>query len=380
MNALKAWNSKHPDIQVEGAYQGWDGYEAKLTTQFAANVAPDIMQISLNDLQQFEKDDLLLDLTKYKNTYFAGIDENQWPGLTYNGKIAAVSSGINGSASIYNKTLTDKYNLAPLTDDDTMDTLLEKCKKAVLDTNGDGKIDLWGNFDPMDGDPGGYNAMVKTFDLSVWTPDMKGCKFTDPAIINILKKYEQFRKAKVIVPPDITLMDGQSYMGGGYIVYDGSGLSMYPSTAASTKDNIVLGMPLLPFAGGKDIRSVDVGLPIAINNKCKNPDAAAKFLSWLLTDPEAAKITGMIRGVFPSKAQRDAVKDSLSNVDKSIVEVCSKLQNLGHPVNGTAMPNNYSQFLDIFTQEKNRYLLDQINLEQFMQNIQKAGSPVLAGN
>ena len=380
MEAIKAWNSKHPDIQVEGLYQGWDGYSAKLTTQFAANVAPDIMQVSLNDLQQYAKDDLLLDLTKYKSTDFAGIDENQWPGLTYNGKVAAVSSGITGGASVYNKTLTDKYNLAPFTETDTGDTVLEKYKKAVLDTNGDGKIDLWACFDCMDSDPKLYNKMIEPFGLSVWTPDMKGCKFTDPAVISKLKIMERARKAKVIVPPDVTLMDGQSYMGAGYIVYDGTGLSMFSALASSTKDELVLGMPILPPAGGIDIRSCDVGLPIAINGKCKNPDAAVKFLSWFLTDPEAAKITGMVRGVFPSKAQRDAVKDSLSKVDKSIVEVCSKIQALGHPISDTATPNNYSQFLDIFTQEKNRYLLDQINLEQFMQNIQTAGNPVLAGD
>jgi multiple sugar transport system substrate-binding protein len=377
--AIKVWNSKHPEIQVEGAYQGWDGYSAKLSTQFAAGVGPDIFQISSSDLPQFAKDGLLKDLTPYKSTDFAGIDESLWADLIFNNKIYAVSSGVSATAYAYNKTKAEKYNLDTLTADDTMDTLLAKCKKATIDTNGDGKLDLWGIFDPMDSDPSTYDSFVKPFGLSVWTPDFKGCQFTNPKIIAILKKYEQFRKMKVIVPPDVSLMDGQSYIGAGFVEYTNTTLSAFPGVVASTEDELGITLEPKPFEGGKDLRAATSGLPIAINNKTKNPDAAVKFLSWFLTDPDAAKAVGMVRGVFPSKAQRDATSSSLNSMEKSVVEVVNQLQALGHK-SDDKIPDGYVQFLDIFTQEKNRYLLDQITLEQFMENIQTSGSPALVGN
>jgi len=378
MAAIKIWNSTHPEIQVGGAYQGWDGYSAKLAASFAGDNAPDIFQISFSDFEQFSKENLLLDLTSFKSTDFAGIDKSLWTNLIYNGKTRAVASGIQGCVGIYNKTKAEKYKLAPLTDGDTMDTLLAKCKKATLDTNGDGKTDLYGIFDPMDTDPESYNNFVRPFGLSVWTSNLKGCLFSNSKVIKQIKKYEQFRKSKVILPDDVSIMNGQTYMGIGAIEYDKSSLSILPEVMAGTRDEIGLAMEPKPFAGGKDLRAT-TSIPIAINSMCKYPDAAVKFLSWFLTDPRSAIALKMVRSVPPSKTQRDALLSISNPIEKNIVEIASKLQALGN-VAFEKVPNNYGQFLEIFQQEKNRYLLNAITLDQFMTNLQEAGNPIFAAS
>jgi oligogalacturonide transport system substrate-binding protein len=58
-------------------------------------------------------------------------------------------------------------------------------------------------------------------------------------------------------------------------------------------------------------------LMFAVSKKSKNPEIAAKFLNYLLTDPEAAAILGLTRGVPSSDSQFRALArtDSLQGTE-----------------------------------------------------------------
>ncbi len=380
IKAVDIWNNAHPEIQVETSFSGWDGYHEKLFTQFTGNNAPDIFQFSNDSYDDYVSKKLLTDVTAYVDNKFAGIDKNLWSDVTTNGKSYAIPGGNNGDSLVFNKTKLDELGLSYPTNDESWDTLFDRCVDVTKkgDLNKDGKNDIWGIFDPMDRDqPSVYNDYVRPFGLSIWTADMKGCNLNDPKVIEVLKKYARFHDAKVIVPPEITILDGQSYIGIGVIAYTISAISTFPSAVVQSTDKLGMVMAPKPPSGGEDLRAPYCTMLWGVNNSTKNKEAAVKFLSWFLTSPEAAETLGLVRGVSSSEAQRTALMDKLTPEESQMMDVTNKLAALDNTPY-QEIPPNYAEFSAAYEQEMNRYLLDLISLETFLNKVAKDAGPILA--
>lgn len=47
LKVIKLFEEKNPGITVKAEYAGYDGYQARLSTQFAGGTEPDVMQVLL---------------------------------------------------------------------------------------------------------------------------------------------------------------------------------------------------------------------------------------------------------------------------------------------------------------------------------------------
>jgi ABC-type glycerol-3-phosphate transport system substrate-binding protein len=133
--------------------------------------------------------------------------------------------------------------------------------------------------------------------------------------------------------------------------------------------------PKTPF----ETRHCNLATPIGIYSKTKYPKQAIEFLSWLTTSRESAKASGMVRGVFSSSSQREAVAASLSDTNKKIVSIAKKILDMGVPMINPR-PLNYQQFQDIFEYEKSQYLYGRMTIEQMCKNIYDNANDLLNPN
>ena len=79
LKAVDAFMEKYPNITVKSSYSAWDGWEDKMSSQFATGTAPDVNQINWNWITSFSSDgsafyDLnklsdILDLTQFSQGY-----------------------------------------------------------------------------------------------------------------------------------------------------------------------------------------------------------------------------------------------------------------------------------------------------------------------
>jgi multiple sugar transport system substrate-binding protein len=378
--AVKLWNASHPDIQVETYFQGYDGYSDKLITQFAGKTAPDIFQIEMGSTQGYAGKGQLLDLTPYMQKEFAGLDASLKAYFVVDKKNYSVSSGVTGPALLYNKTYLDKLGAAAPTDNETLDTLLEKCKQATRDLNGDGKTDVWGI-----GDPVAWNIsdFIRDFALQsgvdIYAPDMKSSNFGDPKLIAVYKLLGRFRDAGVCpAPGQVTVKEGGNEFTSGYTVFYPGALSSVASSISSMKDDVeVVAMPVASMAG--DNRTLKTGLPMGIYAGTKHKKEAVAFLSWLLTSPDAAKVLGMVRGILPSKAQRDAVAAAGDKASTEISRIASLYDSLKHAT-GVILeePVNIDEWSQLVEDTVQEYQYKKITIEQMCEKIKKQGDPILA--
>ena len=84
------------------------------------------------------------------------------------------------------------------------------------------------------------------------------------------------------------------------VVYEwNSAIGQYQDTLS--KDNELIIGELLKGIGPNNSAFVKVNMALAINKNTKHPKEAAKFLNFLLSDPEAVKILGLSRGIPSNK-------------------------------------------------------------------------------
>jgi hypothetical protein len=85
---------------------------------------------------------------------------------------------------------------------------------------------------------------------------------------------------------------------------------------------------------------------------------------------------GMVRGIFPSKAQRNAINKVLTPTWRKVIKVADMIAdcqvNRGYP-----NPKYWNEYADIWEKEKAKYNFRKVTLAEFLQNMARKADPVL---
>ena len=364
--AIDTWNEMHPETQIEGIGYGWDGYHDMLTTQFAGHTAPDIIRYTTVKAMLYGESGLMMDLAPYVDTYFANVYKDTFWNFEYvnNGvtQLMALPTGVNTAGLMYNKDKLEEFGIPEPKFNITWDELLELCKQATRDTNGDGEIDFWG-MELISGNTDNFSTVFAQNGIEVFTADNRGTNLNTPKGIESMLIFDMF-KPYAPNPEDISLIEGESALGSGYVAFAIGPMSAF--AGYQTNSQYKMGATSYPvLKGGLEGRSTGPGQAIGINADCKYPEQAMEFLGWFLQDPEVALITGMIRGTFPSDAQNVAFMDNLDEVGRIQTEVVMFTSNLTY--NGPARripPNGYIEWQQLYIPLHDQYAYGLITMEE----------------
>lgn len=128
--ALDKYAELNPGVTLDGQFSEWGDYWNKLATSSAGNSLPDVIQMDYAYLDQYAKNNLLLDLTPYVENGTLKLDDANQDVLNsgkVNDKLYAVPIGINAPSLFYNKTVTDAAGVT-IKDNMTLDEFVEICK------------------------------------------------------------------------------------------------------------------------------------------------------------------------------------------------------------------------------------------------------------
>ncbi len=303
--AIKLFESKNPGITVKAEYMGWDGYLARLTTQIGADSEPDLMQINWAWIDMFShRGDGFYDLNKVKqHIKLSDFSESM------------INSGMSAGA----------LNGLPL----SMTTRFFMWTKATWDRAGVALPKTWADlanagpkFRALGND---YYAtdlepIEAIYLIHAWLHEHYGEQLIHPtepkvgasvehltAALNYLKTLFDNHSA---VPASVRAGTAGTYdrvaeQISEYIEGKWAGgfpwntmLTLRSKGVNEKGGNMVLGTMLTE--DGRNQKPDRIGRPsmmYAVSKNTKNPEAAAKLLSFLLTDAEAAKIQGLNRGM-----------------------------------------------------------------------------------
>ena len=113
--ALQVYSQANPGTTVDTEYLGWDDYWPRLSTETAGGNSPDVLQMDIEYLADYASRGVLLDLTPYVPSKLAVSDFDK-PVLDngkVDGKLYAISAGVNAVSILYNATAYQEAGVTP---------------------------------------------------------------------------------------------------------------------------------------------------------------------------------------------------------------------------------------------------------------------------
>ncbi|UCF90372.1 MAG: extracellular solute-binding protein [Desulfobacterales bacterium] len=288
-NIVGRFEALHPDIKVEAEALAWGDLEGKIMAALAAGSPPELSHGQPITCAALQAKGLLQPLDEV----VAAIGEdNIWDQIKKVGKFGDHYYGLVHAAGtsllVYRKDLAAQKGLKP---PQTWDDLLNNAKELTMDTNGDGKIDIYGLTIP--GDNLFINILMGELTKAnggILFDDQNRPRFTDQTMIEILN----FLKALTqYMPPG---WEGHGYRETFANMYGQKAAMMYqgygrgaslieeyaPPDMANTDYFDVWIKPHGP-SGKQPAAQVDEE-PWMLFKDCQNPQEAIEFLKFFYQD------------------------------------------------------------------------------------------------
>jgi len=318
---IELFQEAYPDITVVGEPNGGtpDHFQI-IDTQLAANDAPDIIQFGGNwpDYQQYlEALNGYLGQQLLINTPETFDQAALIPATAADGNLYAVSLGTNTLVLVYNKSMIEAAGVDLPQDNMTWDELIaygQELKAALPEgvspfvDNSTNQANYLSYFYRQEGTP-------------LWTSDDGGTSYaTVESAQKWLQMWADMRDQGLIPDADTTYTytedgpDSSALVAGDAVM----GL-VWSNQVAAYQDAMTdeVGMTTLPV-GGEDSYAIQMSQYLGMNNASENKEAAALFINFFVTSPEAGAILETNRGVPSSPVVRSAIASSATPIDAAV--------------------------------------------------------------
>lgn len=370
---------KNPNVKIETETTGWGGYWDRINTQVASVSLPDIMQHDYAYMLQFVERNILTDLTPYVNSNvinLKNVNDSFLSGGRVNGKLFGISLGTNAVSLVYDTGVLEKAGIT-VPDSTTwtwadFETIaMEIYKKTGVQTmpffTTDPKV--------------GFDNMIRQTGASTYAKDGKSLGFTDTSVLKEFFDIQlRLLDAGVLVLPEIafvtvTAEEGQLAKGNVWCDYIWS--NQLASTQATAPNP--LKMVLLPKieSSRRPGTYLKPSMFFSIPASAENPDEAAKFLNFFLTDPSANDILAAERGVPIPSDIREALKVKASDINKTVFDYISLVADNSSAIDPPD-PKASGEFLKLFRDTTQEILIGIVSIDEGVKKIMTQGNSILA--
>ncbi|MGC3961820.1 MAG: ABC transporter substrate-binding protein [Rhodocyclaceae bacterium] len=384
LKAIAAFEAKNPGVKVKGEYMGFNGYQERLSTQIAGGNEPDIMQINWAWMSAYSKrGDGFLDLNKYKQV--VALKEYSPEALrmgTINGKLNGLPVTYSARIFQWNKSAFDKAGLTP---PKTWDELFTT-GKAFRAKLGDRAYMLDGELNDMIVLAQTY--VEQKYGTQFISPTEPKIAMSQQALVEWFRFYKRLTDERVAIPlPDRDSLGGASKpteqqpdwsagnWGGSYI-WD-SMVRLREGALGKDQKYEIGEMPILPQAKNSGLFGRP-GMMFVVGKNTKHAELAAKFVNFMLTDPEAARILGLSRGMPAANSQYKVLStgDQVTPNEIKAFELIQKYKDSGKITLPSPLyehPRMQRLIREVFEQ----VAYGKINEEQAAKRLQDEGSTLL---
>jgi len=339
---IELFEEQYPDITVIGEPNGGAGDHFQiLDTQLAANNASDIIQFGgnwpdytqyLEPLNDYLGEQLMIDTPET-------FDQAALPPATdADGNLYAISLGTNTLVLAYNKTMIEEAGVDlpenNLTWEEFMDYGRELQEALPEDV-----------YPFVDNSTNTANYMTFFFTQQgtpIWTLDDGGTSYaTVESAEAWLQMWADMREEGLIPGPDTTYTYTEDGPDSSALVAGDAAIGLVWSNqvaayqAAMTDE---LGMMTLP-AGEEPAYAIQMSQYLGMNNNSENKEAAALFINFFVTSPEAGAILETNRGVPSSPVVRQAISDQATPLDAAVYDIYDAVADRTVP-QGPNLPND----------------------------------------
>ena len=300
LEAIKAFEERHPHIKVRAEYGGVEGYMARLTTQIAGNTEPDIVQIDIGNIDVFSpRGEGFYDLYTVENLNLDGYSQQNLATSERGDALTALVVSMSGWAYYYNKNTWEKAGVDyPETWDDLM-----HAGQMFKENLGDDHYPLVLNDQALLFAL--HGKMQQKYGEGLVDVENKRLAYDDDRLEEMFAHYIRLVENNAIPSQDVLNAYGRGSLETLRPWIDGRWGGLFPATTSSNVlqeflagDQVV---ELGPFIQRSD--SLESGahyrpsMLFTMSRSTPHPEEAAKLLDFLLHDEEGVRILGDVRGI-----------------------------------------------------------------------------------
>lgn len=341
---IELFEAAYPDITVIGEPNGGAGDHFQiLDTQLAANNAADLIQFGgnwpdypqyLEPLNDYLGEQLMIDTDElFDQAAFV-------PATDAEGNLYAISLGTNTLVLAYNKTMIEEAGVDLPEFNMTWEEFIaygEELKANLPE----------GVFPFVDNSTNTANYLSFFYTQQgtpIWTLDDGGTSYaTVESAEAWLQMWADMRDAGLIPDADTTYTYTEDGPDSSALVAGDAAIGLVWSNqvaayqAAMTDE---VGMTTLP-QGGEPAYAIQMSQYLAMNNASENKEAAALFINFFVTSPEAGAILETNRGVPSSPVVRAAIAEQATPLDGAVYGLYNAVAEAGRVVpQGPNLPND----------------------------------------
>ncbi|MEV0618300.1 ABC transporter substrate-binding protein [Nonomuraea sp. NPDC050404] len=372
--AIKRFEAKNPTIDVEGEITDFPSYYETLSTKVAGGDAPDVITLEIRALREYADRGSLTDLAGKVST--ADIDAKVLAIGAIDGKQVAIPSGVNAYAMVANPGLVAQAGLK-LPDDSTW-TWEDFVELAAKVTSGsDGKIT---------GTQLSWNpAYLQTYAAQ---------KGEHLYVGNKLGVSPQTLKDWWAITQNLIKTKGSPDAAKSSEIYDsgieqtligsntGASMMMWTNVlgAASKASGQKLDLLRMPKVEGAATGGMFLqpAMFYTASSKTEHPAEAAKFIDFLVNDPEAGAIILSDRGLPASSKVLTSVEGKLSEADQKTVAFVEKIRDeLANPP--AAPPKGSSDMENVIRRYSEEVIFNRMTPDVAAQKLIAEANAMIAG-
>ncbi|MBS4208196.1 ABC transporter substrate-binding protein [Bacillus sp. FJAT-50079] len=313
LKVIELYEEKNPHVKITPEYSGMDGYFDKLTTQFAAGNAPDIIQYGGN-LNDFVHRDVVLPLDDYigKELDVSLHDESMVDAGSFDGKFYGVTLGTNAWGVLLNKTLFEEAGVALPGEEWTWEEFEDIAAQLSESLDGIYGTEYF--------DQNGFGIFIDQRGKVLHENGVLGIDLQD--IEDWYQMWEDYRVSGAVVLPEIQAASSQTPEQSMLVAREVA-MQLIPSNLLgaytnASQDELVF--HIHPY--NKETGRNGVGLRpsqfLAGYAETKHPEEVAKFLDFMVNDKEATEILGNDRGAPVNSEVREHLISVADEVDSAI--------------------------------------------------------------
>lgn len=347
-NVIEAYKSVDDSVTISAEPGEWSGYWDKLATQTAGGDMPDIIQMDEKYLSEYGQRGALLDLAS------AGLDTSKFaPGTVEVGELPdkgllAINAGLNAVSIIVNPAVFEEAGV-DLPDDSTWTwESMAQLATQITEATPDGTYGM----SQMGGVQGVFQLYVRQLGQDQYNAE--GVGFDPAAATQFLEWGKSLQDTKACPDASVSVEDASKSMDQSLFATGKLGITMVWSNQVVAHDALVPGGVKVLRPPSMTGSSADVQLWYkasmywSVSAKTADPDAAVKFVDFLVNSPDAGKILSVERGVPGNLDVREAITPDLDAANLMAVEYLDSVEaELGEPP--TITPQGGGEFEAILT-------------------------------
>ncbi|MEU2863037.1 ABC transporter substrate-binding protein [Streptomyces mirabilis] len=319
--AVSLFEKKHPGIQVQTSFAGYDAYKQKLATQAAGGDAPDVMQLDYRMIDQYASGGVLLDLGKRTALRTDDIDAGLLATGVVDGKQYAVPQARGTETVVYDAKQWKAAGVAPPAKGWTWDEWADAMRALAKKSHKPGATDPGQSEDA-------FEVWLRGRGKALYTKDRR-LGFTADDLARWWTFTDGLRREGAVSPAEqTTQLDGSvenTPLGRGKAVSDFNWDAPSSGYLALVPD----GPTLAPMPSGADGTPGQYFKPSMFMGAAADtghPDQAAQLIDFMLNDPEAAAVLGATRGISVNESIRKDLTPDLKDFDKTVADFQSSLE------------------------------------------------------